>query len=131
MLKDAERKLETGVSDLKEAEEKVEAGSAKKGDAEKAGLKTIVTMYETMKPKDAARVFDRLSLETLVPIVLAMNPRKMAEVLALMGSEPAERLTVALANRARGLDAPQSASAAPILPPGELPAIDPGSKAVR
>lgn len=129
MLKDAERKLESGVSDLKEAEEKAEAGGAKKGDAEKAGLKTIVTMYETMKPKDAARVFDRLSLETLVPIVLAMNPRKMAEVLALMGSEPAERLTVALANRARGLDAPQTASAAPSLPPGELPAIDSGPKA--
>ncbi|WP_342152617.1 hypothetical protein [Methylorubrum sp. SB2] len=128
MLKDAERKLESGVSDLKEAEEKAEAAGAKKGDGEKAGLKTLVTMYETMKPKDAARVFDRLSLETLVPIVLAMNPRKMAEVLALMGSEPAERLTVALANRARGLDAPQTASAAPTLPPGELPAIDPGPK---
>ena len=128
MLRDAERKLETGVSDLKEAEEKAEAAGAKKGDGEKAGLKTLVTMYETMKPKDAARVFDRLSLETLVPIVLAMNPRKMAEVLALMGSEPAERLTVALTNRARGLDAPQTASAAPALPPGELPAIDPGPK---
>ncbi len=128
MLKDAERKLESGVSDLKEAEEKAATVTTNKGEAEKAGLKTIVTMYETMKPKDAARVFDRLSLETLVPIVLAMNPRKMAEVLALMGSEPAERLTVALANRARGLDSPQTASAAPTLPPGELQAIDPGRR---
>jgi flagellar motility protein MotE (MotC chaperone) len=86
-------------------------------------------MYETMKPKDAARVFDRLNLETLVPIVTAMNPRKMAEVLALMGSEPAEKLTVALANRARGLEAPQASAAIPSLPPGELPAIEPGPTA--
>lgn len=131
MLKDAERKLESGVSDLKEAEERADSGGAKRGDAEKAGLKSLVTMYETMKPKDAARVFDRLHLDTLVPIVLAMNPRKMAEVLAVMGAEPAEKLTVALANRARGLDAPQTVSAAPALPPGELPAIDPGLRGGR
>ncbi|MGX5774702.1 MotE family protein [Methylorubrum zatmanii] len=129
LLKDAERKLESGVAGLKEAEDKIGADGAKRTEAEKAGLKGIVTMYETMKPKDAARVFDRLSLETLVPIVLAMNPRKMAEVLALMGSEPAEKLTVALANRARGVDAPQAAASAPGLPPGELPAIDPGPAA--
>ncbi|CAO4165072.1 MotE family protein [Methylorubrum populi] len=129
LLKDAERKLETGVAGLKEAEDKIGADGAKRVEAEKAGLKGIVTMYETMKPKDAARVFDRLNLETLVPIVLAMNPRKMAEVLALMGSEPAEKLTVALANRARGLEAPQVAASTPGLPPGELPAIDPGPAA--
>ncbi len=129
MLKDAERKLETGVADLKGAEDKVGSEGTKRAEAEKAGMKGIVLMYETMKPKDAARVFDRLNLETLVPIVLAMNPRKMAEVLALMGSEPAERLTVALANRARGLDTAQAAPAAPGLPPGELQAIDPGPTA--
>ena len=129
MLKDAERKLESGVADLKEAEDKVDAGGAKRAEAEKAGLKGIVTMYETMKPRDAARVFDRLNLDTLVPIVMGMNPRKMAEVLALMGPEPAEKLTVALANRARGLDTAQAAPAAPGLPPGELQAIDPGPTA--
>lgn len=126
MLGEAERKLETGVTDLKQAEDKSEAGGSKKAEAEKAGLKNIVTMYETMKPKDAARVFDRLNHEVLVPIVLAMNPRKMAEVLAVMQPETAERLTVALANRARGNDKPQ-ASAAPSLPPSELQAIDPAA----
>jgi len=129
MLKDAERKLETGVADLKGAEDKVGSEGTKRAEAETAGMKGIVLMYETMKPKDAARVFDRLNLETLVPIVTAMNPRKMAEVLALMGSEPAEKLTVALANRARGLEAPQASAAIPGLPPGELPAIDPGPTA--
>ncbi len=129
MLKDAERKLEAGVADLKGAEDKAGSEGMKRAEAEKAGMKGIVLMYETMKPRDAARVFDRLNLETLVPIVMAMNPRKMAEVLALMGSEPAEKLTVALANRARGVDAPQVAAAAPGLPPGELPAIDPGPAA--
>jgi flagellar motility protein MotE (MotC chaperone) len=125
----AERRLEEGVYDLKKSEAQGGGGSTQQAEAEKAGLKNIVTMYETMKPKDAARVFDRLALDVLVPIVLAMNPRKMAEVLALMQSEPAERLTVALASRARGGAQPAPAVAG--LPPNELPAIDPGPRPVR
>jgi flagellar motility protein MotE (MotC chaperone) len=125
MLGEAERKLETGLGDLKKAEDKVDSAAKAKEDAEKQGLKNIVTMYEAMKPKDAARVFDRLGHDVLVPIVLAMNPRKMAEVLAVMQPETAERLTVALANRARGTGGAQAQAGAG-LPAGELPAIDPG-----
>ncbi|AWN38948.1 hypothetical protein DK427_10530 [Methylobacterium radiodurans] len=126
MLGEAERKLETGVGELRQAEDKAEGAVRERADAERASMKNIVTMYETMKPKDAARVFDRLGHEVLVPIVLAMNPRKMAEVLAVMQPEAAERLTVALANRARGL-APAQQASVPGLPPNELPAIDPGA----
>ncbi|GLS47071.1 MotE family protein [Methylobacterium brachythecii] len=130
MLGEAEKKLETGVSTLQQAEDKADLGGTKKAEAERAGLKSIVTMYETMKPKDAARVFDRLGLDVLVPIVLAMNPRKMAEVLAVMGAEPAEKLTVALANRARGIDGtPTQQANAGGLPANELPALDPGQPA--
>ncbi len=85
-------------------------------------MRNLVLMYETMKPKDAARVFDRLAHDVLVPVVLQMNPRKMAEVLAVMSPEAAEKLTVALAQRARGA-APERAAQAPA-PMNELPAID-------
>ncbi|KQP85521.1 hypothetical protein ASF60_05350 [Methylobacterium sp. Leaf113] len=128
----AERKLEEGVDSLKQGEDKADGNSAQRAEAERAALKNIVTMYETMKPKDAARVFDRLGLDILVPIVLAMNPRKMAEVLALMQSEPAEKLTVALANRARGQGGVTAPTVALGLGANELPAIDaPGSPAPR
>lgn len=125
MLGTAERKLEEGVYDLKRTEDRGEGGTAQRAETERTALKNIVTMYETMKPKDAARVFDRLSLDVLVPIVVAMNPRKMAEVLALMQSEPAEKLTVALSARARG-ERPAMVSA-PVagLPANELQAIEP------
>ncbi|NGM36154.1 hypothetical protein G4G93_19865 [Methylobacterium sp. DB0501] len=124
LIENAERKLETRINDLKILEQKGDDAAAKRAEAEAAGLKSLVTMYETMKPKEAARVFDRLKLDVLVPVVVAMNPRKMAEVLAVMQPEAAERLTVALAQRARGAGGPKSAAAAPGLPPGELPAID-------
>lgn len=126
MIGEAERKLEAGVGELRQAEDKAEGAGRERVEAERAGMKNIVTMYETMKPKDAARVFDRLGHEVLVPLVVAMNPRKMAEVLAVMQPEAAERLTVALANRARGV-APAQQAPVPGLPPNELPAIDPGA----
>lgn len=124
LLGTAERKLENGVDALKQEEGKIESGTSERAEAEKAAFKNIVTMYETMKPKDAARVFDRLALDVLVPIVLTMNPRKMAEVLALMQSEPAEKLTVALANRAQNKPTASQLPTIAGLGPNELPAIE-------
>jgi flagellar motility protein MotE (MotC chaperone) len=125
LLENAERKLEARINELKAIEEKAEAAATARGDTEAGALKNLVTMYETMKPKEAARVFDRLSHDVLVPVVLQMNPRKMAEVLAVMAPEAAERLTVALATRPRGRTA---SSVRPGLPPNELPAVEPPAK---
>ncbi len=110
-----ERRIEGQIGDLRKLETQ-EAEAAKPSEAEAAALKGIVTMYETMKPKEAARVFDRLSLDVLVPVVLGMNPRKMAEVLAVMQPEAAERLTVALAQRTRKAPPKAPAASASALP---------------
>jgi flagellar motility protein MotE (MotC chaperone) len=125
LLENAERKLEGRINELKEMEAKAEAAATKRGDTEAGALRNLVTMYEAMKPKDAAKVFDRLAHDVLVPVVLQMKPAKMAEVLAVMSPEAAEKLTVALATRAKGLSAegrnPYKSSG---LPAGELPSID-------
>jgi flagellar motility protein MotE (MotC chaperone) len=54
-------------------------------------------MYETMKPKDAAKIFDTLDINVLVKVAQAMNPRKMSPILAAMDAKPAESLTTAFA----------------------------------
>jgi flagellar motility protein MotE (MotC chaperone) len=59
-------------------------------------------MYENMKPKDAAKVFDRLEMGVLLELASQMNPRRMSDVLAQMSTEAAERLTVEIAKRAAG-----------------------------
>jgi flagellar motility protein MotE (MotC chaperone) len=125
LLENAERKLEGRINELKGMEEKAEAAATKRGDTEAGALRNLVTMYEAMKPKDAAKVFDRLSHDVLVPVVLQMKPTKMAEVLAVMSPEAAEKLTVALATRAKGLSAEARNASAPTgLPANELPSID-------
>lgn len=100
LLKAAEKRLEAKVAELKEVETRVNAAMGARDKAEADRFKAIVSMYDNMKAKDAARIFDRLELKILVDVSTQINPRKMAEILALMSSEGAERLTVELANRA-------------------------------
>jgi flagellar motility protein MotE (MotC chaperone) len=124
VMDDAEKKLDERINELKALQEKATAEVAKRQESEALGMKNIIIMYEAMKPKEAARVFDRLPHAVLVPVATQMNPRKMAEVLAAMSPEGAERLTVALANRSK-VPNPDAAPARPALPPGELPSIEP------
>jgi len=100
LLKAAEKRLEQKIQEVKELEAQVKTSAGKRDEAEAAQFKSLVTMYENMKAKDAAKVFDRLDMRILVEIVTQMNPRRMADVLAQMQPEAAEKLTVELANRA-------------------------------
>lgn len=100
LLKAAEKRVEAKVAELKEMEARVKNALGARDKQEAEQFKSIVAMYENMKAKDAARIFDRLSMKILVDVSTDMNPRKMAEILAQMTPESAERLTVELANRA-------------------------------
>lgn len=117
LLKSAEKRIENKVEEMKAVESRITATQAEQKAAEAQRLKGLVTMYEGMKPKDAARVFDRLEMGVLIEIASAIAPRKMSDILGLMSSEAAERLTVEMARRANG-GVDQAASA------GDLPKID-------
>jgi flagellar motility protein MotE (MotC chaperone) len=58
-------------------------------------------MYENMKAKDAAKIFDRLDMRVLVEVATQLNPRRMSDILAQMTPDAAERLTVELAARVK------------------------------
>ena len=102
------------MNELKETEVKGNAASAqKKEEAGAARLKTLAVMYENMKPKDAAKIFDRLDMKVLLDMTSQINPRKMSEILALMSADAAERLTMELANRANGGEKAANTNALP------------------
>jgi flagellar motility protein MotE (MotC chaperone) len=116
LLKAAEKRIESKVEEMKATESRISVASEQKAEADNARFKGIVTMYESMKPKDAAKVFDRLEMPVLIEIASQIAPRKMSDILGLMQPENAERLTVELARRASG-DTRTSAST-------ELPKIE-------
>jgi flagellar motility protein MotE (MotC chaperone) len=113
LLKEAEKRIESKVGEMKAIEAKTAAVNQQKAEAENARFKGIVTMYENMKPKDAAKVFDRLEMPVLLEIAAQIQPRKMSDIMGQMQPDAAERLTVELARRATG---DQSAAAAAELP---------------
>jgi flagellar motility protein MotE (MotC chaperone) len=102
LLKAAEKRVEARVTELKELEAKVKSALEQRDQDELKRFKGVVTMYENMKPKDAARIFDRLDLKILVDVSTQMKPATMSAILAQMAPDAAERLTVELANRAGG-----------------------------
>jgi flagellar motility protein MotE (MotC chaperone) len=108
LLKAAEKRVEAKVSELKDIEARLKAEMGSRDEAEQKRFKGIIAMYENMKPKDAARIFDRLDMKILVEVSTQMNPRNMSEILAQMSPEAAERLTVELA-RVNGDSKSQSA----------------------
>jgi flagellar motility protein MotE (MotC chaperone) len=115
LLKAAEQKLEEEKAALKSGEPKDGAPGQRKEDAETARLKAVVTMYETMKPKEAAKIFDRLDIRVLMEVASQINPRRMSEILAQMSPETAERLTVEFAARS---------GAERVVNPSNLPKIE-------
>ena len=115
LLKAAEKRIESKVQEMKAVESRIAAATEQKTEADAAHFKGIVTMYENMKPKDAAKVFERLEMPVLFEIASQIAPRKMSDILGQMSAESAERLTTEMARRA-GPD--KSASAA------DLPKIE-------
>lgn len=118
LLKAAEKRIEQRLQELKELEARVNGAASKKDEEEAGKFKSLVGMYENMKAKDAAKVFDRLNMRVLIEVVNAMNPRRMADILGQMTPEVAERLTLEIANRSGAVDKTQT------VVPADLPKIE-------
>jgi flagellar motility protein MotE (MotC chaperone) len=99
LLQATEKRIDARAAELKETESRITAALQKKDEAEQARFKSLVTMYESMKAKDAAKIFDRLDIRLATEVANLINPRRMSDIMAQMSPEAAERLTVELANR--------------------------------
>ena len=101
LLKAAEKKLETeqppGKPGAKSGGEGGGVAGQGRDEAESARFKSVVTIYETMKPKDAAKIFDRLDIRVLLEMASQIKPQIMSAIMAQMTPEAAERLTIELA----------------------------------
>jgi flagellar motility protein MotE (MotC chaperone) len=100
LLRAAEKRVESKVEEMKAVESRVATATTQKTEADAARFKGIITMYEGMKPKDAAKVFDRLEMSVLFEIASQIAPRKMSDILGLMSPDAAEKLTTEMARRA-------------------------------
>jgi len=99
LLEVVEKRIVERTASLKKIKETIEALLAKHDKIEKAQLDSLVKMYSSMKPKDAAGIFDSLDSDVLISIVENMKESKMGAILAKMNINKAKKLTTDLAVR--------------------------------
>lgn len=97
LLDAAEQRLKEKTAVLEQLQTRIDGLVDQNGVAEDEQFKGLVSMYEAMKPKQAAAILSELDLNTLLRLARGISPRKMAPILASMDPKKAKDLTTAMA----------------------------------
>lgn len=111
LLKAAEKKLDDRMAEVKQIEAKIDGQAKAKEEQVGLQIKNLVQMYETMKPKQAAAIFDKLDINVMIEVASRMKPQMTSQVLANMSTDAAQKLTSELARRSLQSDMPVALSA--------------------
>ncbi len=99
LLSAAESRIEDRIGELKALQEKIGTLLVKRDELQEAQYRSLVKIYESMKPKEAARIFEELDMTVLLEVVDRMKERKSAPILAKMNPDRAKEITIELAAR--------------------------------
>ena len=97
----AEGRLQEQIIQLKSVETDVQGLLAKMDAKRDERMGALVKTYESMKPKDAARIFDDMDDPILVDLAKTMKPATLAAIMSSMKSARAQALTRMLADLAK------------------------------
>lgn len=101
LLESTEKRINDKIVQLEVLEDRIKNHLRLFEEKETEQLQSIVSIYETMKPKEAAPRFEALSLQTQLDLVQLMNPRKVAALMEKMTPQKASVLTTELATKAQ------------------------------
>lgn len=97
----AEARLEEQIEELKAAEVRIAEILSQIEAKQDERMASLVRTYESMKPKDAARIFNAMDDEVvLVDLAKSMKPASLAAIMSSMDSARAELVTKRLAELA-------------------------------
>jgi len=102
LLKAAEERIDKKIVELKNFQSTIEKLIKTYDEQQVAKIQSLVKIYENMKPKDAARIFEELEMDTLLLVAERMKERKLAPIMAKMNPARATEITVEL-SRLRNL----------------------------
>lgn len=110
----AEGRLQEQIAELKAVEANVQKLLGQMDAKADERMSTLVKSYESMKPKNAAEIFNAMDDKLLTDIAKSMKPATLAAVMSAMQPKRAEALTRLLADLARAPAVmPTSATPAP------------------
>ena len=102
LLSAAEKRIDQKVQEMEKVRSDIQKLMRQGDEKQAAQLESLVKIYETMKPKEAARIFEELDMPVLLGVIERMKETKTAPILASMDPLKAKEVTSALIER-RGL----------------------------
>ena len=99
LLMAAENRLEARINELETVKSDIETLITKYDAQEEEKFGGLVAIYEKMKPKESARIFDELDIDILLEVFERMKASKSASILAKMRPERAKEITSRIADR--------------------------------
>jgi flagellar motility protein MotE (MotC chaperone) len=116
LLQAAEKRIDDKIAKLTALEKNIGGIVDKHSEEDDARIKSLVKIYETMKPVDAARIFSQLDMPVLLGVLAHMKERNAAPILAAMDPSKAKAVTLALAERRDQGSTPEAAADKPNAP---------------
>jgi flagellar motility protein MotE (MotC chaperone) len=101
LMSAAERRLDERLAQLRQLESTVNTLLGQLDEAQERRLANLVDVYQRMRAKDAATVFDGLEDGVMVQVASRMRQQNLAEVMGNMEPTRARRLTQMLAELSR------------------------------
>ncbi len=93
----AEARIDAKIEEMKSLKTAIEGLVDTKEAQEDDRIKKLISVYEKMKPKDAARIWNDLDMDILLQVALGMREANTAAVLSQMTPDRARALTAELA----------------------------------
>lgn len=108
VLAAAEQRLSERIAELRALESEVETLLGQLDEEEEQRLAGLVDVYQRMRSRDAAEVFNQLEMPVLLQIAQRMRPQNLAEIMGRMDPARARELSIELAAAADLADDPQA-----------------------
>ena len=96
MLNAAETRINGKIKELQVLQATIDQLIKKYDVQQEEKIVSLVKIYENMKPKDAARIFEEMDMVTLLMVAERMKERKLAPIMASMNAGKATEITVEL-----------------------------------
>ena len=99
LVKAAESRIDKKIDEMKALQASIQSMLKQLDNQDQEKMKSLVKIYESMKPKDAAKIFNELDMPVLMGVLRNMKEQKVALIMEAMDPAKAREVTDAMLQR--------------------------------
>jgi len=125
LLKAAETEVDNKIVEMNKLKKQMEELLNQQEKVQSDRVASLVKIYQAMKPKDAARIFDQLDMDVLMAVIGKMPESKSSPIIAAMNPKRAQEVTLRLVEQHKLPEPVPGAAPAPASAAAAAPAPTP------